>query len=153
MQVSVGLRHTYGKEYKAFGGLIPSCEQKPVLGILFPSACFEERTPQGGVLYSYFLGGMRHPELVKKSDAEVAALIRTTLHEMLNYPTDITPDLIRIFRHERAIPQYDCSSADRLATIDALQKQYPGLVLAGNIKGGIGMADRIKQAVGIAVEG
>ena len=153
MQVSVGLRHAYGKEYKAFGGLVPSCEQKPVLGILFPSACFEERTPQGGVLYSYFLGGMRHPELVKKSDAEVAEVIRTTLHEMLNYPTDVTPDLIRIFRHERAIPQYDCSSADRLATIDVLQKQYPGLVLAGNIKGGIGMADRIKQAVGIALEG
>ncbi|MEG2592901.1 MAG: FAD-dependent oxidoreductase, partial [Bacteroides sp.] len=126
---------------------------KPVLGILFPSACFEERTPQGGVLYSYFLGGMRHPELVKKSDAEVAEVIRTTLHEMLNYPTDVTPDLIRIFRHERAIPQYDCSSADRLTTIDVLQKQYPGLVLAGNIKGGIGMADRIKQAVGIALEG
>lgn len=60
MQVSVGLRNTYGKEFHAFGGLVPSCEQKPVLGILFPSACFDNRSPEGGALYSYFLGGTRH---------------------------------------------------------------------------------------------
>lgn len=152
MQVAVGLRKPHGKELKAFGGLVPACEQKSVLGILFPSACFEARTPPGGALYSYFLGGVKHPELLKKSDAEVAALIRTTLPEMLNYPTEVTPDLIRIFRHEQAIPQYECSSAERFATMNAIQKQYPGLVLAGNIKGGIGMADRIKQAVEIALE-
>ena len=72
------------------------------------------------------------------------------MHEMLNYPVGIIPDLIRIFRHEKAIPQYESSSADRFTTINELQKQYPGLVLAGNLKGGIGMADRIKQAVEIA---
>jgi oxygen-dependent protoporphyrinogen oxidase len=27
-----------------------------------------------------------------------------------------------------------------------LQYQYPGLILAGNIRDGIGMADRVKQA-------
>ncbi|HCW10294.1 MAG TPA: protoporphyrinogen oxidase, partial [Bacteroides fragilis] len=57
-----------------------------------------------------------------------------------------------IFRHKKAIPQYESSSADRFAAINELQKQYPGLVVAGNLKGGIGMADRIKQAFEIARE-
>lgn len=64
---------------------------------------------------------------------------------MLDYPAGIVPDLIRIFRHKKAIPQYESSSADRFAAINELQKQYPGLVVAGNLKGGIGMADRIKR--------
>ena len=41
--------------------------------------------------------------------------------------------------------------ADR-EMIEELQIRYPGLILAGNIKGGIGMADRIRQATGIAKE-
>ena len=39
-----------------------------------------------------------------------------------------------------------------LEMIEELQTRYPGLILAGNIKGGIGMADRIRQATGIANE-
>ena len=58
--------------------------------------------------------------------------------------------MIRIFRHPHAIPQYGLSSGERFATIDQLEARYPGLILAGNMKGGIGMADRIRQATGIA---
>ncbi|MDR1004192.1 MAG: protoporphyrinogen oxidase, partial [Prevotellaceae bacterium] len=150
MQVSVGLRNTRGKDYLAFGGLVPSCERQQVLGILFPSACFEGRAPQDGALFSCFIGGMRHPELLQRSDDEVKQLVETTLHTLLRYPADLTPDLVRIFRHEHAIPQYELSSGTRFATIEQLQQHHPGLILAGNIKGGIGMADRIRQATEIA---
>ncbi|MDR0896152.1 MAG: protoporphyrinogen oxidase [Prevotellaceae bacterium] len=149
MQVAVGLRNTRGKDYRAFGGLVPSCERQRVLGILFPSACFDGRAPQSGALFSCFIGGMRHPELVQVSDGDVVTLVDDTLHTLLCYPPDVHPDLIRIFRHERAIPQYELSSGSRLMTIEQLQIHYPGLILAGNIKGGIGMADRIRQATEI----
>jgi oxygen-dependent protoporphyrinogen oxidase len=152
MQVSVGLRNTCGKEYLAFGGLVPSCERQRVLGILFPSACFNQRAPQGGALLSYFIGGIKHPEMCALTDSEIEALIEDTLHTMLHYPAAVKPDLIRIFRHTHAIPQYEVNSGERLTTIDRLQQQYPGLILAGNIKGGIGMADRIRQATEIARE-
>ena len=58
VEISVGVRDTFGGDYRAFGGLIPSCEQQPVLGILFPSACFTGRAPEGGALFSYFMGGV-----------------------------------------------------------------------------------------------
>jgi oxygen-dependent protoporphyrinogen oxidase len=62
------------------------------------------------------------------------------------------PDLIRIFRYENAIPQYEISSGRRFEAIDDIQNRYPGLILAGNIRNGIGMSDRVKQAIQIANE-
>lgn len=147
IQVSVGLHHTGGYEYAAFGGLIPSCENKPLLGILFPSACFENRAPDGGSLLSCFIGGAYHPEYLAKSDDEIKALAVEALHTMLQYPREAIPEMLHVFRHEKAIPQYDAGSGERLAAIDRLQKQYPGLILGGSIRDGIGMADRIRQAV------
>jgi oxygen-dependent protoporphyrinogen oxidase len=64
---------------------------------------------------------------------------------------NFNPDLLKISRYERAIPQYGKETEERLKAINILEKQYPGLILAGNIKDGIGMADRIKQGRKIAM--
>ena len=69
---------------------------------------------------------------------------------MLKYPSDVQPDLIRIFRHEHAIPQYWSDSGERFRLIEELQNQYQGLVLAGNMRDGIGMGNRIHQGAVIA---
>lgn len=150
VQASVGIRNTGKLRFNAFGGLVPSCEQKDVLGILFPAACFDDRAPKEGALFSFFIGGVKHEKLTRLEDNELKALITHEFHAMLKFPIDVQPDMIRIFRHPRAIPQYELSSGERFAMIDKLEAQYPGLILAGNIKGGIGMADRIRQATGIA---
>jgi oxygen-dependent protoporphyrinogen oxidase len=71
---------------------------------------------------------------------------------MLRFPATVEPDLIRIFRHTHAIPQYELSSGERLAAIERLQKHHPGLILAGNLRDGIGMADRILQAATLGKE-
>lgn len=150
IQASVGFRHTGNLRFQAFGGLIPSCEKKDVLGILFPSACFSGRAPERGALFSFFIGGVNHADMLDWPEDELKALIRHELHVMLKFPEEKEPDMIRIFRHEHAIPQYGQSSGARFAAIDELEASYPGLILAGNIKGGIGMADRIRQATAIA---
>lgn len=149
-EVSVGVRDTLGGDYRAFGGLVPSCERKQVLGILFPSACFTGRAPEGGALFSYFIGGVKHAELLDKSDSELTALVEDSLHTMLKLPAGTKPDLIRIFRHQRAIPQYEITTGERLKAIGRLQDRYRGLTIAGNLRDGIGMAHRIKQATEIA---
>ena len=55
------------------------------------------------------------------------------------------PDLFKIIRHEYAIPQYEADSGERFETITAIENQYPGLIIGGNLRNGIGMADRILQ--------
>jgi len=150
VQVGVGFNNIGKYGVNAFGGLVPSCEKQKILGILFPSAFFSNRSPQDGATLSFFIGGRRYPEYVNKPDNEIEALITHGLHNMLYIPTHIKPDIIKIFRHEYAIPQYEADSEQRLKSISQIEQQYPGLILAGNIRDGIGMADRIKQGCRIA---
>ena len=150
IQVGVGIADTKGVNHSAFGGLVPSKEKRDVLGILFPSDCFAERAPQKGAAYAFFIGGMRHPEMIKLSDEEIKRHVIDDLHSMMKYPANTQPDEIEIYRHDKAIPQYESSTGARLKSIDLLQQKYPGLVIAGNLRDGIGMGDRIKQAYDIA---
>ena len=148
VQVAAGFSHWDGMSLDAFGGLIPSREKRNALGILFPSSIFEGRAPRNGALLSVFLGGMRNPGMITKSDEEISTLAREEIRETLQAVK--APDLVRIFRYQHAIPQYERSTEKRLDTIAGLQSAYPGLILAGNIRDGIGMADRVKQARKIA---
>ena len=148
VQVALGYNKWEGHVLDAFGGLIPSKENRQVLGILFPSAIFSGRAPEGGALLSAFLGGMKRPEMINKQDVEIEEIVLRELESTL-FPGQ-HPDLLKIFRYTHAIPQYGISSGERLDSIRKIQEQYPGLILAGNIRDGIGMADRVKQAKLIA---
>lgn len=152
VQVSVGLRYAQDGDFRAFGALVPQCEHKDILGILYPSSCFTGRAPQGGVLMSFFLGGVNHADMLTKSDEEITQLVTEALSSMLHLKKGTHPNLLHIFRHERAIPQYEADSGERFAAVETLQQRHPGLIIAGNLRNGIGMADRIHQATLIAHE-
>ena len=145
VQVGVGIKDCGDNQWLAFGGLVPSKEKKQVLGILFPSACFEGRCPKPGATMAYFIGGRRHPEMLNKTDEEFVNLVNETLNDMLKYDKNKKADELRVFRHEHAIPQYEASSDARLAAVEKVQAQYPTLRIAGNLRDGIGIGDRIKQ--------
>jgi protoporphyrinogen/coproporphyrinogen III oxidase len=72
------------------------------------------------------------------------------LSEMLQLKT-FNPDLLKIFRYSHAIPQYGFESEEKMKAI-RFGKSTPGLVLAGNIRDGIGIADRINQGRTVATE-
>lgn len=149
IQASVGVKATNQSQFNAFGGLVPSIENRNVLGILYPSACFRERSPEGSVLFSFFMGGIKHPEILKKSTGEIRQLIYDELEQMLHLRTEDI-EMLHVFKYEKAIPQYRADSELRYKMIHQIQQQYKGLILAGNIRDGIGMADRIKQGCAIA---
>lgn len=144
VQAAAGYRKWKGAPLDAFGGLIPSKEGRGTLGILFPSAIFGGRAPENGAMLSIFLGGAKKPGVVEMSDNEIKKIVMKEISETLHEPSE--PDLFRIFRYVRAIPQYEKSSGERLESIKRIQEQYAGLILAGNIRDGIGMSDRVKQA-------
>ena len=148
VQVTWGMRATTLPNFYAFGGLVPSHEDHQLLGILHPSACFADRAPKGGTLLSIFLGGMRAPEVIDYSDEEIEALVSERLQRLLGIT--VAPDLFHIFRHRMAIPQYEASSGARLDRISDLESHFSGLHLAGAIRDGIGIPDRIKQGEALA---
>jgi oxygen-dependent protoporphyrinogen oxidase len=144
VQVSIGFKKWEGLELKAFGGLIPFCENRQILGALFLSSFLKERAPEGGALISTFLGGVRKPGLVDLTDDEIENVVSEEIKSLLCL-TKWSPDLFVINRYRHAIPQYGLESKEKLTAITKLEEVFPGLILAGNIRDGIGMADRIKQ--------
>lgn len=144
MQVAVGYNDEPLPDFRVFGGLIPSREKQDILGILNPSACFDGRAPRNGNMLAVFMGGVRRSELLDESDAKIEGIICRNMKNMLG--VNKTPDLIQIFRHRKAIPQYEITSGKRYAAIEKLENKYKGLYIKGNLCGGIGMADRIHQA-------
>ncbi|WP_339735156.1 protoporphyrinogen oxidase [uncultured Sunxiuqinia sp.] len=149
VQVSVGFKKWEGMPIKAFGGLIPFHENRDILGVLFLSSFLKSRAPEGGALLSTFLGGVRKPEMVDLPDDEIKSIVERELKSMLGL-TKWQPDLLVINRYQHAIPQYGIESAGRLQAIADLEADFPGLFLGGNIRDGIGMADRIKQGRNLA---
>lgn len=150
VQVGVGIREGAERIPMAFGGLVPSCEKKDVLGILFPSSCFPNRAPEGCATLAFFMGGRKRPEIANWSDEKIRATVCNALVEMLGFPSNYQPEALQLFRHKQAIPQYEADSEARIQAIERIQQAYPGLILAGGIRDGIGLGDRIKQAAQIA---
>ncbi len=146
--VILGYKEWFGMPLNAFGGLVPAKEKKNFLGILFTSSFFRNRAPENGCVLSMFIGGRRFPKAVELTDDEIKELALTNMKNMMD--TELEPDLLKIYRYEHAIPQYEASTRERLQAIADLEKEHEGLYLAGNIRNGIGMADRIKQGRDLA---
>lgn len=149
VQVVIGFDQWTGICLDAYGGLVPSKENRRLLGVLFTSSFLSGRAPAGGALLNVFMGGSRQPGIIDLSDKEIIQIIREEICEMMGLNV-FNPVLLKVFRYPCAIPQYAAGTAERLEAISQLQQMYKGLFLAGNLHGGIGMADRVAQAVNLA---
>ena len=94
------------------------------------------------------MGGIRNPELFNLNDNAIKNIVKEDLDKLFNIPPS-SIQFMKIFRHPYAIPQYEKSSGKRFETIERIESQYPGLIIAGNLRNGIGIADRVKQAYDI----
>jgi oxygen-dependent protoporphyrinogen oxidase len=131
-----------------FGFLVPEKGQRHILGTLFNSTLFPNRAPDGQVLMTTFVGGMRQPDLVNRDDRELQQLVLDDLHDILGVSGE--PEFIHIRRYEKAIPQYLCGHQRFLDLINHVEREFPGLHFATNYRGGISVADCIKQAAEMA---
>jgi len=143
-EVSIGFKKWKGIPLNAFGGLIPFKEDLDILGVLFMSTLFKNRAPEGGALLTTFVGGTRKPALADLSKKELKKLVGKEIMKTMNL-NEFNPDLFETATHKKAIAQYGVDSGDRLEAISRIEKAHPGLYLAGSIRDGIGLADRIKQ--------
>lgn len=145
IEVILGFNTWKGMKLDAFGGLIPFKESRDILGVLFMSALFKERAPKDGALFSIFMGGVRKPEICELPINQIKEIIKREICQVMK-TDDFEPDLFKIIHHNWAIPQYEANTEFRLKAVEMLQIEYPGLIIGGNLRNGIGMADRIFQA-------
>ena len=128
----------------SFGLVIPQIEHRRILAVSFSSRKFPERAPEGHVLLRTFVGGALQPELFQLDDEQMQQVVREELQQIFGVRG--TPDFTRIYRYERAMPQYTLGHLERVARIDECLAQQPGLKLAGIAYHGVGVPDVIANA-------
>jgi oxygen-dependent protoporphyrinogen oxidase len=129
---------------RAFGFLVPECENRFVLGCMFSSAMFPGRAPAGHVLLEVLVGGRRHPERLELDDQELIDRAVADLGGLVDLPGE--PVSARVIRPKGGIPQLEKDHVSLLQWRETVQDQQPGLHICGFGWDGIGINDAVKSA-------
>jgi oxygen-dependent protoporphyrinogen oxidase len=136
-------RQDLGRDLDGFGFVVPRTEGKCLTACTWVSTKFPFRSSPQGVLLRCFLGGSRNRGLLERSDEHIVADTLRELDEIMQLRA--APSLVRIYRWENRMPQYDVGHLGRLEVLAAALQSYPGLCLAGNGYRGIGLPDCIQS--------
>lgn len=126
-----------------FGVLMPAVERRTVLGVLFSSSVFAGRAPEGHVLLTCFLGGMRSPA---DGSAELSTILPTVMKDLrplLGLRAD--PVFTNHQRWSQAIPQYELGHGEVLRAATGIETALPGLYLCGQWRQGVALGECIAQ--------
>ena len=141
-------REQIGFGIDLYGFLVPYREKRKILGTLFDSSIFPNRAPEGYVLLRSMIGGRRTPELALLPDEKLIDLALSELREIIKIKGE--PKFIKIFRWERAIPQYEVGHEEKLKRINQILEKYPGLYLTGNAYRGVSVNDCIENSLNLS---
>lgn len=131
-----------------FGFLIPYKEHRKILGTLWDSSIFPNRAPEGYVLLRTMVGGGRASELAMQDDNRLINMVIDEMRVVMDIKAH--PDFAKVYRHEKAIPQYIKGHSKRLVAIDDILSKYRGLYITGNAYRGIGVNDCIENSYKLA---
>jgi oxygen-dependent protoporphyrinogen oxidase len=137
-----------GTNLDGFGFLVPAGQGVRVLGCLWSSSIFPGRAPGGRVLLRALVGGARDPDAAGFDDEHLLRLVRYDLATTMGIEAD--PELVRIYRFPRAIPQYTLGHLNRLRTLRDRLEHLPGLQLHGNGYRGVALNDSLRLAGEVA---
>lgn len=105
----------------------------------WPHSC-----PEDKVLLRCFVGRAGDETVVDLSDDEIIKIVLEDMNKTMNITMD--PEFAVISRWKNAMPQYTVGHKDRLAKVlDHVDKELPGLFIAGSSFEGLGIPDCIDQ--------
>lgn len=129
-----------------FGALIPSCEGRKILGVNYSSSNFPDRLEDPNKVYlTVYVGGGRSPKLARRRGRDIVNTATKELQDILGVKGD--PVFTRVKSWTLGIPQYTTGYDEMLCSMARIEKSVPGLFLAGNYRGGVGVPDAILSGV------
>jgi oxygen-dependent protoporphyrinogen oxidase len=131
-----------------FGMLVPEVENRKILGCLFSSTLFEDRTPYDHVMLTCFVGGTRQPKLTEMANQRLVDLVYLELDELLGISGPYV--YARVDRWKQAIPQYNLGYQKIKDLIQAVELENKDFYFAGNYLEGISVGDCMLHAFNMA---
>jgi oxygen-dependent protoporphyrinogen oxidase len=123
------------------GYVVPETRRRPIIACTWSSAKLEGRAPRGHSLFRLFIGGARGAAVVSAPDDELLLLVRAEMREVMGIAAE--PELQRITRFKRSMPQYHVGHLDQVRDIQSRASITPLLYLAGGAYGGVGIPDSV----------
>jgi oxygen-dependent protoporphyrinogen oxidase len=125
------------------GYVSPRAEGGGVVACTWTSHKFPARAPREASLLRFFVGRAGAEDAVALDDEALKDVVRAELAAVLGIADE--PELWRIYRWPRGMPQYVLGHGDRLARIERRVAALPGLALAGASYRGVGIPDCIES--------
>jgi protoporphyrinogen/coproporphyrinogen III oxidase len=122
----------------------PRDDEGQLLACTFVDQKFPDRVPARARILRAFFGGPTADSLVSQPDEAIAAAALTQLRAILGPLPG--PTITTVRRLPRSLPQYEVGHLDRIAQLDSLVSQIPGLHLLGNPYRGVGLPDLVRDA-------
>jgi protoporphyrinogen/coproporphyrinogen III oxidase len=123
------------------GYVIPRAEGSPILACTWSSRKWAGRAPKGWELIRVFIGRADRDDVLAADDETLVALAVREVAARLGVTAP--PTLTRVHRWSRGMPQYLLGHPERVARIEAAEREHAGLYLAGNAFHGVGLPDCI----------
>ena len=136
-------KDAFGHVLKGFGFVVPRKENRHIMAATWSSSKFSYRSPDDSVLLRFFVGGAANQDMVFKSDDEIAGLVRAELKDIMGVTAE--PLFVRIYRWDRAMPQYTIGHGPRVKTIEQLTAGLGNIQLCGSAYHGIGISDCVNS--------
>ena len=143
--VAEGYRREHvGHALNGFGFLVPRKEGLRTLGTVWNSSLFPNRAPDGMVLITSFIGGATDREVVDMDEQQIADQVRKEIGKVLQITGP--PAARQVWRHPKALPQYNLGHAQRVDAIHQELENLRGLFIAGNYLEGPSIGSCVSQA-------
>ena len=139
-------KNTFDHPLQGHGFLVPKKERKLMFGCTWVGNKFDYRVPPNMVVLRCFLGA----EAMPLSDEELVDAARAELHSIMGVEAE--PVFHNIARWPNSMAQYTVGHEKRIARIEKLVGQIPGLHLAGNAYHGIGIPDCVRMGQEAAIK-
>jgi oxygen-dependent protoporphyrinogen oxidase len=127
-----------------FGLLIPRSENHRTLGIVFNSSLFPGRAPEGHFTITSFLGGAMDTALLDQSQGQIEAIAIKDSSTILGITGE--PVNSALWRHPKALPQYNLGHGHIVAALREGERANPGLFFSGNYLEGPSIGKCVERA-------
>lgn len=128
-----------------FGFLVPRSEGRRITGCTWVSSKLDHRAPDDGVLIRGFVGRDEQEDVVEMPDETLVRAVREDLEHVMGLTAE--PLFARVHRWRKGRPQFDVGHPDRVAGMESLAGEHPGLYLTGSAYRGSSVPDCVRQAM------